>query len=299
MGNGFMRCICCNSDKISTARNSSFFELPVKKCESCNYHFLDYDGKKFDIKKYYNETYWPVFRNIYSQKNLSGKVDTVYLIKKLPNFLQKIIEKTGVKKSLAFSQYNYLKSDIDGKKLLEIGSGEGYLLEMFEKHGYDVFGIEPSKDNLKIIKSKLQTGTCETGFVEDISKINKQYDVIVMSHVLEHVVNCRQVLKDVKSLLKNNGVFFIEVPNCQHKETLEHSIFTQPHLHHFTKSNLELLLKDLNFKIIRADVFSANVISKWEHIMYMLKWIFKIDHYSPTSSDKGNNLRIIVTHNKE
>jgi len=292
-------CHCCYSKNIKQVYDDSFFNLPVMKCMDCLFHFVVYGDDEKNMQKYYNETYWPVFRNIHNKKILDQKVDNAYLIKKLPSPIRKLIEFIGVRKSLAYSQFKYLKSYLKGKTLFEIGPGEGFILELFEKNNYDVFGIEASKENLDIIDRKLRNGKIQTGFAEDIFKINKKFDVIILSHVLEHLVNCREVLLNIKNLLTDDGIFFIEVPNCKNFEMLEHSIYTQPHLHHFTKLSLELLLKDLGFKIIRIDTFSANVISLMDHFKYLLKWIFKIDHYVIAPENQGNNLRIIITHNND
>ena len=296
--NYISKCNCCYSENTEQVYDDSFFNLPVMKCMDCLFHFVMYEEDEKNMQKYYNETYWPVFRNINNKKILDQKVDNAYLIKKLPSPIIKLIESTGVRKSLAYSQFRYLKSYLKGKTLFEIGPGEGFILELFEKNNYNVFGMEASKENLDVISSKLRNGKIEIGFAEDISKINKKFDVIILSHVLEHLVDFRKVLLNIKNLLVDDGIFFIEVPNCKNFEMLEHSIYTQPHLHHFTKLSLELLLEDLGFKIIKIDTFSANVVSLTDHFKYLLKWIFKIDHYVVAPENQGNNLRIIITHNK-
>jgi len=293
------QCTCCHSKNTTQVYDDSFFNLPIMKCMDCSFHFVLYEKDEKEIQKYYNETYWPVFRNVHNKKILDQKVDNAYLIKKLPGPIRTLIDLIGVRKSLAYSQYKYLKPYLKGNTLFEIGSGEGFVLELFEKNNYDVFGIEASKENLNIIQKRLRNGKIQTGFAEDISKINKKFDIIILSHVLEHLVDCRKVLLNIKNLLIDEGLFFIEVPNCEHFETLEHSIFTQPHLHHFTMHSLQKLLKDLNFEIVQTDIFSANVVSLLDHFKYILKWIFKIDHYTITPKNKGNNLRIIITHKKQ
>ena len=289
-----IKCICCDSNDISEATKTSFFKLPVNKCNSCNYHFLKFNKNKFDIKKYYHDTYWSVFRNLNNNKNLSGRVDPAYIIKKLPKHLGNIIELTGVRKSLVFSQFNYLKSHIKGKKLLEIGSGEGFLLEWFEKNGFDVFGIEPSKENLPVIQKKIKKGKCITGYIEDSHILKNKFNVIVISHVLEHLVDCKEQLIKLNKLLESNGIIFIEVPNCKNLEMLEHSINTQPHIHHFSKNNLKMLVEKCGYSVVESSVFIANVVTIPQHIKYLLKWIFKKDHYKPASEIEGNNLRLIL-----
>lgn len=296
MNENLTKCQCCGSQKITKAYDDSFFNLPVLKCADCSVYFADYNEERSDMKEYYSETYWSTFRNVHNKKIEEGVVDDAYVIKKLPKFLRQIVEATGIRKSLARSQFNYLKPYIKGKDLLELGSGEGFVLEMFEDHGFQVYGIEPSKVNRQIINKKLRNGKCDTDFVENVSKSGKKFDVIIMSHVLEHLVNHRQVLEDLKKVLSKDGVLFIEVPNCENKETLEHSIKTQPHLHHFTRHGLEKLMEQLDYKIIRIDIFDARVISITEHFRYMILWVFGGDYYTPASGESGNNLRLIATH---
>lgn len=288
------KCICCDSTDISEAKKTSFFELPIKKCSYCDYHFLEFDKNEFDVKKYYKDTYWTVFRNLHNRKNISGRVDPAYLVKKLPKVLSNIIELTGVRKSLAFSQFKYLKSHVKGKKLLEIGSGEGFLLEWFEKNNYDVFGIEPSKENLSVIQKKIKKGKCITGFIEDAYPLKKKFDIIIISHVLEHLIDCKESLIELGKLLEPNGIIFIEVPNCGNQEMLEHSINTQPHIHHFSKNNLEMLVQKCGYTVIDSSVFSAHVVTIFQHVKYLLKWCLKIDHYKSTDDFEGNNLRLIL-----
>jgi 2-polyprenyl-3-methyl-5-hydroxy-6-metoxy-1,4-benzoquinol methylase len=293
------KCQCCDSSNLILAYEDSFFNLPVLKCNDCSVHFVQYDENKLDMKKYYDETYWSVFRNIDNQKIINQNVDNAYLIKKLPKIIRDIIELTGVRKSLSYSQYNYLKPYVRGHTLFELGSGEGFILELFEKKGFQVYGIEPSKVNLTIINKKLKNGKCVNGFAEDIFSIGKNFDIIIISHVLEHVVNCRIVLSNLKNILSDNGILFIEVPNCGNKKNLEHSINTQPHLHHFTKKSLQRLIEHSGYKIVRIDTFAVNVISLYEHLRYFIKWILKKDCCSLASEKEGNILRVIVTHADE
>ena len=287
-------CQCCGSNKVVVAYETSFFNLPVLKCDKCSGYFLQYDKGQFDIKKYYNETYWTVFRNIHDKKITDQQVDKGYLVKKLPKILRDLIEITGVRKAMAHSQYNYIKPYINGKLLLELGSGEGFVLELFENRGFDVYGIEPSRDNLEIINKKLKRGKCEVGFAENL-QFDTKFDVIIMSHVLEHTVNCKEILSNLKNIISDKGILFIEVPNCENIDVLKHSINEQPHIHHFTKKSLQKLLENSGFRIVKIDIFDSSIKSMFDRFKYFVYWILKMNYYSISNEKDGTEIRMIVT----
>ncbi len=286
-------CDCCKTDNTSEVFTDSFFNLPILKCNNCSGYFVK-NKNEIDLKGYYSETYWDVFRNIERKKTTGQKTDEAYLLKKFPKFIQIMIEATGIKKALAYSQYNYLKKKLKKGKLLEIGSGQGYILEIFEKNGFEVSGIEPSKTNVEIINKKLKKGKCKHGFLENEIDLETKFDIIIMSHVLEHMIDSRKALEKLRRVLSNHGHLFIEVPNCSSNKYLEESIYTQPHIHHFTKESIQKLVKSLDMKIVKVDTLNGEVNSLSEHLKYFLFWLFKKNYFYPIKEEDGKYLRIIA-----
>jgi 2-polyprenyl-3-methyl-5-hydroxy-6-metoxy-1,4-benzoquinol methylase len=286
-------CDCCKIDNTVEVFSDSFFDLPILKCNNCSGYFVK-NKNEIDLKKYYNETYWDIFRNIDKKKITEEKTDEAYLLKKFPKFIQILIESTGIKKALAYSQYDYLKNRIKIGKLLEIGSGQGYILEIFEKNGFKVSGIEPSRTNVEIINKKLKNGKCKHGFAESEIDHEVKFDLIIMSHVLEHVIDSRKVLEKLKTVLTNDGHLFIEVPNCSSKKYLEESIYTQPHIQHFTKESIQKLLESIEMKIVKVDTLNGEVNSISKNLKYFIFWIFKKNYFYPINEKEGKYLRIIA-----
>ena len=105
-----------------------------------------------------------------------------------------------------------------------------------------------------MINNKLKKGKVIESSVEEFSN-DKIFDLIWMSHVLEHIVEPIDFLKKIQNNLKKNSIFFIEVPNCDYQPMLKSSIEKNPHLFHFTKKSLSKLVESIGYEIISCNVF--------------------------------------------
>jgi len=84
-------------------------------------------------------------------------------------------------------------------KILDFGGGDGNNITKFsfaKKYLFDPSATIISEDLIKTSK------------IEE----NAPYDLIVCAHVLEHIVNLGEVIKDLTKLLAENGLIYIEVP---------------------------------------------------------------------------------------
>ena len=96
------------------------------------------------------------------------------------------------------------------KKVLEIGSEEGKLLEIFKRRGWNVLGVEPNEHFARI--SKNSGLAVVNGYIEDISLSNHSFALVIATHVLEHLRDPHIVLKKIFQILKDNGRLILEVP---------------------------------------------------------------------------------------
>jgi len=102
---------------------------------------------------------------------------------------------------------------------LEIGPGAGTLMDLFKSDGAEVIGIEP--DATAAAWLERQKGfTVINAFFEDFARSEAfdryagYFDVVVLSHVLEHVGHPTEFLHLIRKLVKpSSGVLYIEVPN--------------------------------------------------------------------------------------
>lgn len=121
-------------------------------------------------------------------------------------------------------------------KLLDIGAGTGDFLAAAQSNGWDATGIEPSDKARRIAASKGLTLAAHTDHLPDAS-----FDVITMWHVLEHVPDPERQMKELKRLMKPNGIVVIAVPNfksfdAQHYGTFWAAYDVPRHLWHFSRT---------------------------------------------------------------
>jgi len=97
-------------------------------------------------------------------------------------------------------------------RLLDVGCGNGAFLKVANAAGFETWGIEINYAAAK--RAEEATGSkVPTGDVEEIGLPTAYFDVITLLQVLEHLDNPLLVLKRVHSLLKENGLLVVAVPN--------------------------------------------------------------------------------------
>jgi 2-polyprenyl-3-methyl-5-hydroxy-6-metoxy-1,4-benzoquinol methylase len=92
--------------------------------------------------------------------------------------------------------------------VLEIGAGGGWNLLPFMARGASVLGIDYSPSLVALGKKHnipMRQGTFDS--------VSSKFDVIVLNHVLEHLLDPLGALKKINSLCKTSGIVYISVPN--------------------------------------------------------------------------------------
>ena len=145
-------------------------------------------------------------------------------------------------------------------ELLDIGTGDGHFLTVARDAGFEVEGTELS--DFGISRCILIGLKVHQGQLSEINFSNKQYDIITIWHVLEHVPNPGEVLRQIYSLLKSGGILVVAVPNEENKlfrRRLRFENKTHPfglldksgevHLTHFQPHSLLNALNVTGFKV--------------------------------------------------
>ena len=98
-------------------------------------------------------------------------------------------------------------------RLLEVGCGDGDFLELAENHGWEVTGVEYSAVACDRARQRLKRGKVIQGELAPGSFAEEQFDLCVLSDVLEHVRSPLQFLREAHRVLRPGGTLFIATPS--------------------------------------------------------------------------------------
>ena len=140
-------------------------------------------------------------------------------------------------------------SDRTSLSVLDFGCGQGFLLKLLENYNYDLYGYDFSK---KLVEIACQNTRASK--IYNKLPVNRKYDIIILSEVLEHLQDPLSILKDLKNKLKKEGYLIITVPNGDRFNLgyfLHDKIQFQPiNDLMYTFSEISLILKLANFRMV-------------------------------------------------
>lgn len=166
------------------------------------------------------------------------------------------MEKAIVEKSYLSNQADKMLSYYDDKgkcrSILEVGVGQGFLLRKL-KQKYPtarITAVDISIPFLTYVRSKVSV-ECLVANAENLPYL-EEFDLVVASDILEHVLNPIDFLLSVNYSLKRGGVLILRVPfedNMLQYSRLLGSRHKFAHLRNFCRRNLEIMLKQAGFEI--------------------------------------------------
>ena len=237
---------------VSLFREESSCE--IKKCEICSSNKFKKEFSKLGFKHvkclncgfiFVNPKPTPKLLKYYYENSISSKF-----------FQQHIIEPTREYrlKNIAKPRSEWLNSFFNQPgKYLDVGCSTGMIIESMKNLNWTCQGSEFSLDAIKIAKHHGLNVSNSDLNDEDIFE-KGSFDLITLFEVLEHVSDISDLITNIRSLLKKEGLLIITVPNIngiEFKFIKENhtNILPPAHINYFSEKSFQIIAEKFKFKI--------------------------------------------------
>jgi len=248
-------CPVCGSKSISQYLTTHDYFLTQEtfslcKCSSCGFVFTNPRPEIDKLGVYYD-----------SEKYLSHHAKSMSPLAVAYGILRKV--------NIRY-KYNLISKFVTRGSLLDIGCGTGELLHYFNNNAWKTMGIEPNESARNFGKTAYKLEVVDEVELNNLPE--KNFDVVSMWHVLEHVPLLNQRLNEAKRLLSDNGILVIALPNiaswdAQYYGRYWAALDVPRHLYHFTPQSFKTLAKYHGLNIIhkfpmKMDAFYVSLLSE-------------------------------------
>ncbi len=200
-------------------------------CTACGLVWTDPRPGEKATRKFYREDYRVQYKASYVPK------------------LKHVVRETR----RAIGRYQLVKPLLAAEsRLLDVGSGGGFFLYVAKQQGIEGQGIEPNEGFAGYANNTLGVPTTN-GFLQDIDLTEKNFDVITLNHVLEHVEDPLGTMARLKKWLRPGGHLVIEVPNVEARYHAPQNRFHIGHLYNFSQLALEELGVKSGFRVAQSE----------------------------------------------
>lgn len=223
-------CYYCKSKVLDKFIRIDKFDL--YKCKKCGLLITRINKVKLDVSRFN--------RNYYSR---------VYI----KNYIQKASE-LNKRFLLRLHKIEQLKR---GGRILDIGCGIGLFLEtltIYSNYKWNSFGIDINKRLIEVASNKIKGVRFIQGSLQTKKFSEKYFDCITCFDVLEHDIDILNTIKEIRRILKDDGLLVIQTPNYKSIMTgitrINWDWWSVPdHVIHFSPNTLKQILEDYGFEI--------------------------------------------------
>lgn len=176
-------------------------------------------------------------------------------------------------------------------RLLDLGCGDGTVLTLARRDGWDVEGVELFPAQTKLVRDTLGL-TVETADLGSYTGRPANWDVVVLTHVLEHLPDPVGALRKIRDLLTPGGVGVLEFPNIDALDARLRRLlarwrvhrrryrpdYVPGHVHEFCRASFALAARHAGLALERWETYAVNPVK------YLLYRHFPL----------GNKARVLV-----
>ncbi|MDD5698415.1 MAG: class I SAM-dependent methyltransferase [Victivallaceae bacterium] len=170
-------------------------------------------------------------------------------------YFKEVITAATLSDKSRLSRLNQMKEfadrfSIQGKNVLDIGSGKGEMLDVLEEAGLKATGLEASPESVKIGRSAGRNMV--NGYIGDISKLGDGlFDAFIALNYLEHLPDLGNVIGNIHKATSADAAGFVTVPNLEYLlKTNCFYEFVVDHISYFTEKTLTFAFEANGFNVL-------------------------------------------------
>lgn len=151
--------------------------------------------------------------------------------------------------------------------VVDVGCGTGWTLLPFREAGHRVAGCDLGSTYLDAGRARgLDLRHGDHTALADVAP----FDLVILSHVFEHIADPRKLMEDLKPMLAPGGLVYIELPGLQKipatfGDPLRY--FQNAHLWSFDLGSLTAVLANYGYRLVKGNEFIRSVFSPDATIM--------------------------------
>lgn len=181
------------------------------KCLHCKCRFISKRPIEKDIGFFYSSNYEPYQHSLSTPKSNSLFFAVDLLIRPITKTL-KYIEAYLESRSHLSEKISHVYGKLSsGKLFVDFGCGAGKCLNKMRVTGCNTVGVDFSPIAVEAVRESNHPAYLVADFFSEYQ--NNSVDLIRMNHVVEHLYQPNDVLRDIASKVKRNGDLHIAVPN--------------------------------------------------------------------------------------
>ena len=148
-------------------------------------------------------------------------------------------------------------------RVAEVGCGDGSILAELSNMDFadSLSGMEVSRTGINVLKQRniknLERAILFDGY--SIPCEDDEYDLVILSHVIEHVEHPRILLKEVMRITKSSGAILVEVPLELRLRTPRDFIWTNTgHINLYNPTTIRWLLQSLDLNVVEEIITNSS-----------------------------------------
>ncbi len=155
--------------------------------------------------------------------------------------------------------YNYLLDRVEGKRVLDLGCGEGYGVDLLASRAAEVVGVDLAPEAVYHARKTYRRPNLRFLYMDifNLQLEDNSYDVVCSLQVLEHLHQPERFMKEARRVLKPGGICVITTPNRLIISPGRDTPINPFHIFEFDRGQFEEFMRGFFPEVEVAGVFHA------------------------------------------